>query len=174
MTGSPRLGALWIALVVAGCSAVSPALPSLPLRTPPATPSSSSGADLSPCRTDQLRLTAGQSGGVAGTNYLIVFVELNQGPACALPGSPMVTIIGPNGSTLASASETDSRPIALTYITRYYVAWSGNCQGRPTGPRSAHIEFSATATVDLLLGDFGPSCVDGAGQSVSMYADEPD
>jgi hypothetical protein len=110
-----------------------------------------------------------------GTNYLKLFVELKQGPICTIPWGPVVAILAPDGSEVARASETSDRPIALSYITRYYIAWSrsGDCSPIPTGSLAVRIEFSPTLAVEIPVGAFRPTCVDGAnGESLAMYADE--
>jgi len=131
-------------------------------------------AALEPCLREQVSLTPGHSGGAAGTNYLAVLVELTQGPACTLAWGPMVTILDADGALVARATETASRPVRLDYITRYYIAWSAECDFAPTGRLTAQIEFSQATVVDMPIGDFRPSCVDRIGQSVSMYADPRD
>ena len=167
-----------VAGLVAACGAVTPS-PSRPLVTstdpPPsvAIPTASAAADISPCAKDQVRLTVGQQGAAAGTNYLTVFVELAQGPACALPWGLMIEVRDAAGDEIARGTETSTTPVALTYITRYYIAWSGDCGPTPSGDLVAHIDFSPTFAVDLPIGTFRPSCIDGTGQSISMYADEP-
>jgi hypothetical protein len=169
-------------IVVAGCATEVPSPAVQPTstsssRTPSPSvgvgPSPSALAALSPCGRDQVRVTPGAQGPAAGTNYLTVFVELAKGPACAISWSPMIEVRAADGTEIARATETDERPVALTYITRYYIAWSGDCGPISSGRLGAHIEFSPTLDVDLSIGKFRPSCVDGSGQSLSMYADEP-
>lgn len=167
-------------LVVFGCGTVAPSPSAQPAPTPTrvapsigAVPTSSASTVLEPCEGDQVRLTAGAAGPAAGTDYLTVIVELAQGPACVLPWSPMIEVRDTDGAKVAGGAEADAKPVILTYITRYYIAWSGDCGPIPSGALVAHIDFSSTLAMDLPIGTFRPSCVDGAGQSISMYADEP-
>lgn len=173
------LAGLVVAGLTAACGSVtpSPSSPTLPRPTDASPsiaviPTPSAVADISACEGDQVRLTPGQQGAAAGTNYLTVFVELAQGPACALPWSPLIEVRDADGVEIARATETSPTPVALTYITRYYIAWSGDCGPTPSGDLVAHIDFSPTLAVDLPIGTFRPSCVTGTGQSISMYADE--
>ena len=168
----------WVALIIliglttAACSATPTPIP----RPSPAagSPSPSPVTSLGPCQDGQLVLTAGQSGGAGGTNYLTVFVELAQGPACALPLSPMVTIEAPDATTIAAANETDPQPVALTYVLRYHIAWSADCRSLPSGDLAAHVAFSASLVIDVPIGGFRPShCMNASGQTLSMYAEEP-
>lgn len=145
------------------------ASPTTPTASLPPTPLEA----LSPCREDQLRLTAGADGAAAGSAYLTVFVELTRGPRCSISGNPLIAVRSEDGREIARAAKTEPRMIALTYVTRYYVEWSSGCGPMPTGARVATVEFSANVVIDLPIGMFGPSCVDGAGQEISMYADEP-
>lgn len=164
--------------VTAGCVPAPPSPSAPPPPSPSAEAATSPGpsvvAALDPCRNDQISVTPGHSGAAAGTNYLTVFVELAQGPACTLPWGPMITIRDADGTTVARATDTEAQPVQLDYITRYYIAWSAECGSAPTGLLAAHIEFSSALVVDVPIGDFRPSCVDRIGQSVSMYADERD
>lgn len=167
-------------LVVAGCGTVTPSPSVQPAATPTdaapsigAVPTSSASVALAACEGNQVRLTPGANGAAAGTDYLTVFVELAQGPACELPWSPMIEVRDTDGAEIARATEADPKPVALTYITRYYIAWSGDCGPIPSGALVAHIDFSSTLALDMPIGTFRPSCVDGGGQSISMYADEP-
>lgn len=166
-------------LVVAGCGTVAPTPSTQPAPTaddaaPTTAPRASSVATaLSSCAGNQIRLTPGTAGAAAGTAYLTVFVELAQGPACELPFGPMVSVRDAHGAEVARASEVDAKPIDLTDVTRYYIAWSGNCGPALTGDLVAHIEFSSRLVVDMPMNGFRPSCVDGAGQSISMYGDPP-
>lgn len=169
-------------IVVVGCTPPPPS-PSVPPTgvatgrppTPSAVviPTQPGEVALAPCGREQVRLTPGTSGAAAGTNYLTVFAELAQGPACTLPSSPMIAVRTADGTEVARATETEPRPVALTSITRYYIAWSGDCRPLASGALVAHIDFSSTLAVDMPIGSFRPSCVDGIGQSLSMYADEP-
>jgi hypothetical protein len=166
-------------LVVFGCGTVAPSPSVQPATTPTraapsigAIPTSSASTALESCEGGQVRLTPGADGAAAGTSYLTVFVELTQGPACVLPWSPMIEVRDADGAKVAAGAEADAKPVTLTYITRYYIAWSGDCGPIPSGPLVAHIDFSSTLALDLPIGTFRPSCVDGAGQSISMYADE--
>ena len=167
-----------VACLAAACGPVAPS-PSLPTATstgaPPsiAIPTASAVADISPCAKDQVRLTPGQQGAAAGTNHLTVFVELAQGPACALPWGPMIEVRAANGAEIAGATDSDPGLVALTYVTRYYLAWSGDCASVPSGQLVAHVTFSSELALDMPIDGFRPSCVDGTGQSISMYADEP-
>jgi hypothetical protein len=168
-----------LSIAVAGCGTVVPSpsarpttLPSSAAPSMGAVPTESASTALGVCEGSQLRLTPGAAGAAAGTAYLTVFVELAQGPACALPRSPKISVRTEDAAEIASATEADPAPVALTYITRYYIAWSGDCGPIPTGTLVAQIHFSSTLAVDLPIGTFRPSCVDGAGQSISMYADE--
>lgn len=126
-----------------------------------------------PCAAGQVVLTAGRSGVATGTAYLRVFAELGQGPACSLPRSPMLTLVSGSGSEVARASETDPTPVALDYITGYELGWNVPCRAT-TMPTDlvASIEFSTALVLDLRIGDFGPSCVDGSEGSLSMIADD--
>ena len=167
-------------LVVAACGAVTPSPSVQPATTPTgatpslgAVPAPSNSAALARCESAQVRLTPGADGAATGTDYLTVFVELAQGPACTLPWGPMIAVRDPDGAEVARATESDTKPVALTYITRYYIAWSGDCGPIPSGALVAHIDFWSTLALDMPIGTFRPSCVDGTGQSISMYADEP-
>lgn len=118
-------------------------------------------------------MTPGQSGAAAGTNQLEVFVELAQGPPCTIPWGPEVVISAADGAAVDRSIESDARQILLEYVTRYYIGWSAKCGPTPTGDLTARVRFSQTLVLDLSIGDFRPACVDGEGQSVFMYADEP-
>src|SRR4051794_16388116 len=91
------------ALLVAACTTTILPPPSLPRLSPSpaglfdASAGPSRTAALPSCSRDQLALTAGHTGGAAGTNYLTIFVELAQGPACVLADSPKVTITAADG-----------------------------------------------------------------------------
>jgi hypothetical protein len=179
LVGLPLLVALPL-LVVAGCGTVAPPPSVPPTLTPTGTapsigaaPTSSASAALVPCESSQVRLTPGAEGAAAGTDYLTVFVELDQGPACTLPWGPMIAVRDAAGAEIATATETDTKPVALTYISRYYIAWSGDCGPIPSGDLTAHIAFSSTVSLEMSIGTFRPSCVDGTGQTISMFADEP-
>ena len=56
----------------------------------------------------------------------------------------------------------------------YEIGWNVGCDAS-SQPRalSARIWFSAAVYVDMPIGDFGPSCVDGSTGSLFMRADEP-
>lgn len=73
---------------------------------------------------------------------------------------------------MARAAETDVTPITLTYITGYSLGWNAPCGQVPSGSHVAHVEFSATLVVDMPIGAFGPSCVDGSRGTLSMIADD--
>jgi hypothetical protein len=167
-------------LVLSACgpvppSASSPAPPtSLPASPTPTVEAQTSPVALSPCTASQVVLTAGRSGVAAGTAYLRIFAELAQGPACSLPRSPMLTLIQSSGSEVARASETDPAPIALDYITGYNLGWNVPCGTKTVPDLVARIAFSAAVVIDLPIGDFGPSCVDGSQGSLSMIADDRD
>jgi hypothetical protein len=144
-----------------------------PVSTLAAPPSESTAVE--PCDRKQLTITPGSFGPALGTNYLKLFVELSQGPPCTIPWGPQVTIVARDGSEITRASETSDRSIQLNYITRYYIAWSssGDCRHVPTGGLAARIEFSPALEVEIPVGAFRPTCVDGAnGESLAMYADE--
>jgi hypothetical protein len=169
-------------LLVAACT------PTATVAPPFSTPTSSSAAIGSPqssstpvpsvafasCSADQLNLTAGHTGGAAGTNYLTVFVELAQGPACTLADSPKVRIIGPGGAVLASSGDIPSTQFPLTFIDRYHIGWTADCRTFASGDLTARIEFSPTVVVALPIGDFRPShCMQPSGQALFMSADQP-
>jgi hypothetical protein len=85
----------------------------------------------------------------------------------------MIEVRAANGAEVARATHTNPNLVALTYVTRYYVAWSSDCSPVPSGKLVAHVTFSPTLALDLPIDGFRPSCVDGSGQGISMYADEP-
>jgi hypothetical protein len=166
-------------MLAAGCAPTvsSPSAPP-PLRSSPVSSVSPtdmpkpSTAAVDPCHDQQMVLTPGHSGVAAGTAYLRVFVELAQGPPCTLPRSPMITLMTEDGAEIARATETDATPLVLDYITGYRIGWNVPCDAAPTGTVNAHIEFSRGLIVDLPLGIFGPSCVDGSSGSLTMIADD--
>jgi hypothetical protein len=113
-------------------------------------------------------------GGAGGTNYLVVFVELAQGPACTIADTPTVTIVGPDGVVLASSGDGPSTPFPLTYIDRYHIGWAADCRTFPAGDLTARIAFSPKVVVALPIGEFRPSpCMQPSGQALSMFADQP-
>src|SRR4051812_12253193 len=167
---------LLASLLLGGCSAIEPSITPGPTATPGGPASSvgpPSGAAFSPCRDPQVEVTPGRTGAAAGTDYLRVFVELAQGPACTLPRSPMITITTDGGTEVARATETDPTAVVLDDISGYNIGWSGPCGPTPTGELVASIAFSPTLVVKMPLRGFGPSCVDGAGgSSIFMIADD--
>src|SRR5947209_18538912 len=153
-----------LSLIVCGCGTVAPS-PSVQLTAAPSVVAPSIGpvgsaspsAALASCERSQVRMTPGATGGAAGTSYLTVFVELEQGPPCALPWGPLIEVRDADGDVIVSATEAEAKPVALTYITRYYIGWSSDCRPIPSGNLVAHIDFSATLAVDMPIGSFRPS-----------------
>lgn len=164
-----------LAVLLVACTVLppSPSAAMTPAPAPSGAVVSPSGSPATACRGEQIRATPGSIGSAAGTQYLTVFVELAQGPACTIPSGPMVTIFAADGTDVASATDTDTTPVRLDYVTRYYIAWSADCRPTPTGTLTARIEFSPTITLDMPVGAFGPSsCMNVSGQTLWMYADE--
>lgn len=176
MTEMWRLVAIAFA-VLAGCSPVVPSPQATPSRTNPTSsavvPDSSTTAAPIPCRQPQVVMTPGYSGVAAGTAYLRVFVELAQYPPCTLPRSPVIWITSADGAEVARAEETDATPVILDYITGYSLGWNVPCGSSPSGSHVAHIEFSPSLVIDMPIGTFGPSCVDGSRGNLSIIADDP-
>jgi hypothetical protein len=177
MQGSRALIAALLGLLMAACAPVAPSaspqpVPSGTLGAAPSSVAVPSTAAFDPCREAQVVLTPGQSGAAAGTSYLRVFIELAQGPACTLPRGPMVTVTTDDGTEVARATKTDSTLVVLDYITGYYIAWNAPCGPTPTGSLVAQIAFTTTLVVELPIGSFRPSCVDGSTGSLSMTADD--
>jgi hypothetical protein len=85
----------------------------------------------------------------------------------------MITVTTDEGTEVAQATETDPTPVVLDYISGYYIAWNAPCGPTPSGALVAHIAFSPALVVEMPIGNFRPSCVDGTGGwSISMTADD--
>lgn len=126
------------------------------------------------CTASQVRLTPGHTGAAAGTAYMRVFVELDQGPECSLPQGPQIALVSDDGTVLVNGTDADPRPLVISGITGYEIGWNVGCDASsPPRALSARIWFSAAVYVDMPIGDFGPSCVDGSTGSLFMRADEP-
>ena len=128
-----------------------------------------------PCRTSQITLTPGASGVAAGTAYLQVEARNTSGADCLLAREPAVSITLDGAVQLTSGGGTDAASIVIAAheTDTYYLAWNMPCVPLPTGARLAHVELSAGQIVDMPLGDFGPSCVDGSTGVVFMETESP-
>jgi len=128
-----------------------------------------------PCRSAQITLTLGDSGAAAGTAYLRVEARNVSGTACLLPREPAVSISIAGGMEIAGGAGSDAASIAIAAndTATYYLAWNMPCLPLPTGARVARVELSPGEIVDLPLGDFGPSCVDGSTGIVFMATESP-
>jgi hypothetical protein len=84
----------------------------------------------------------------------------------------MVVLVDRAGTEIARAFESDSSPMVLDYILGYQLGWNVGCDAHPPAGTVARVSISAAATVDLPLGAFGPSCVDGSNGALFMFADD--
>jgi hypothetical protein len=124
------------------------------------------------CTASQVRLTPGHQGAATGTAYLRVFGELDQGPTCSMPRGPKIALTSGDGKVQVSGTEADPTPIVVSGITGYEIGWNIGCgMSTPPYPLSARVWLSASVSVDMPIGDFGPSCVDGSTGALFMEAD---
>jgi hypothetical protein len=181
-----------IAVAVVACSQSPTAPPSAPRTTAPiesvaiptlppsAAPSAIASAPapttaaIGPCAASQLRFTPGHTGAAAGTAYMEVSVDLVQGPDCTMPQGPPISIVAADGKVIANDTDRDRAPLTIHGPTSYSIGWNIGCDSPvPTGRLSARIWLSATVAVDMPIGAFGPSCVDGSTGALFMRADAP-
>jgi hypothetical protein len=100
-----------------------------------------------------------------------------QGPECSLPHGPVVSILNQRSKVLVRTTDIlDPQPITLHNISGYVIGWAADCDFSASGDLVARVEFSKNTIVDMPIGDFRPSCVDGLPNynSVFMYDDDPD
>ena len=98
------------------------------------------------------------------------------GTDCLLAREPAVSIRVDGGAELATGVAGDpnlSIQIAPDDTAAFYLGWNMPCLPLATGARIARIEFSADVIIDMPLGDFGPSCVDGSTGVVFVEAEAP-
>lgn len=129
----------------------------------------------SPCRSAQITLTPGESGVAAGTAYLAIEARNVSGSDCLLAREPAVSITIDGAMELASGAGSDdaSFVIAANDTSAYFLAWNTACIPLPTGARTASVEISAGHVIDVPLGEFGPSCIDGSTGVLFMETESP-